>query len=317
MKRYLFAASALLMSTFHFTSAYAIGCGVTAGTVDYKLNSPLVLIDPNAPTGSILWTRNIDTTGGKWLCTSGGQRALKSTIGGGFSTVVGTNTRGNIYSSGIEGLGIQISDLYMPNKAVPNTSQVSGNDAYSWSNGQYTRIDFIKVGPIGSGDLTNGKLATYTYDTNNLVVMTVSILGSRLKYKSCTIDGSYNRTIPLGTFKTTDINDTSPNVPFEMKLQCQADAVPVYVQFDTLNGSNNNNGLLAIDTTVAESASGVSVEILDANTMQPLKLGQETEYHTAQESSVSIPMIARYKKTGSVITPGHANAGMTISITEH
>ena len=320
MKNYLFTASMLLMPFFYTTTAHAVGCtalatgsGVEGNKLNYQLSSPLVTIDPDAPTGNILWTRNINTSGAKWLCQSTAQRQYRSAMGPAFSQIVGSNLRGNIYSTGIEGLGIQVSDLYQPNKAVANMAYPTAQQTLTWSSASYTRIDFIKVGPIGAGDLNNGQLATFSFD--GVTVMTVSVLGSRLKHKSCTIDGQYNRTIPLGSFKTTDIVNTSKDVPFELKLKCQADAVPVYVQFDALNGSSGE-GLLNLDTTVEDPASGVAVEVINTNNNTPLKLAQEIKYHMNQETSVSIPLISRYKKTGSVITAGKANAGMTITINE-
>lgn len=320
MKKYIINALALLVPCLYMSSAQAVGCsalasgsGVEGNKLKYQLSSPLVSIDPDAPTGQILWTRNIDSRGAKWLCTSGAQRPYRSAMGAAYSTVVGSNSRGDIYSTGIEGLGIQVSDLYQPNKGVGNLAYPTAPQTMSFSSTGYTRIDFIKVGPIGSGDLKNGTIATYTMD--GVKVMEVTMLGSRFKYKSCTIDGQYNRTIPLGSHKNTDIKDTSPDVPFEMKLKCQADAVPVYVQFDALNGSSGT-GLLTIDQSDAKPATGVAVEILDANTNTPLQLGKEVEYHKNLETAISIPLIARYKKIASVITPGPANAGMTITISE-
>lgn len=319
MKKTIFTAFALLMSLFYTDVTQARGCvsttsgsGIDGNVFEYKLVSPIVVIDPDAPVGSILWIRHLNTQGIKWLCDSGAQRPYSSSMTPAFSQVVGTNIRGNIYASGIEGLGIQISDMMLPSRAVASSSFVNGNMAYIGDNKNGTRIDFIKVGPIGEGELRNGKIATFVMD--GITVMEISMFGSRLKYKSCTIDGSYNRTIPLGSFKATEIADTSPNVPFEFKLKCQADAIPVYVQFDALNGSSGS-GLLKLDDTVESPASGVVVEVLNGNDMTPLKFGKETKYHTSQETSISIPLIARYKKTGP-ITPGQANAGMTITISE-
>jgi len=318
MKKSIFIASILLISAFHIPSVLAVGCramttgsGVEGNKLNYQLSSPLVTIDPNAPTGSILWTRNIDTSGIKWVCNSGAQRPYRSAMGAAYSTIVGSNSRGNIYSTGVEGLGIQISDLYQPNKGIPNLAYPTAVETQSWSSHSYTRIDFIKVGPIGSGDLKNGQLATFTMD--GVMVMNISMLGSRLKNKSCTLDGGYNRTIPLGKYKTSDINPSSPKTSFELKLTCQADAVPVYIQFDPLNGSSGD-GLLNIDSNIEQPASGVVVEVLNQDN-SPLKFGIEEKYHMNQESSVSIPLKAGIKKAG-MIKGGKVSAGMTITINE-
>lgn len=320
MKRYLFIATSLMLSLFHSVAAWAVGCsavasgmGVEGNKLEYRLNSPLIVIDPNAPVGEILWTRNIDTSGRKWLCNSTAQRPYTSTMGPAFSTVIGSNARGDIYSTGIDGLGIQISDLYQPNRTVPNKAWPTAQQTTSWTSNSYTRIDFIKVGKIGSGSMKNGLIATYSMD--GVTVMTISAFSSSIKIKSCTIDGSYNRTIRLGKMNARDINPTSKDVPFTLALKCQADSVPVYVQFDALNGSSGD-GLLNIDSTVANPATGVAVEIIDAFSNTPIKFAQESKYHQNNETAIYISLAARYRKTASTITPGQANAGMTITINE-
>lgn len=321
MKRYFFIASTVMLSIFHSAITWAVGCsaaasgiGVDGNKLEYRLNSPLVVIDPNTPIGEILWTRNIDTSGMKWACTSTAQRPYTSSMGPAYSTIVGTNSRGDIYATGVDGLGIQISDLYQPNKAVPSKAWPTAPQTLSWTSNSYTRIDFIKVGKIGSGSINNGQVASYKMD--GVTVMTVSAYSPTLKFKSCTIDGGYNRTINLGKLNVRDINPTSKNIPFTLALTCQADSVPVYVQFDALNGSSGD-GLLNINSTVANPATGVAVEIIDAYSQAPLKFAQESRYHLNNETAIYISLAARYKKTASTITPGQANAGMTITINEH
>ncbi len=318
MKKTIFTAFALLMSLFYTDVTQARGCmpiasgsGIDGNVLDYRVNSPLVAIDRDAPIGSVLWVRHYNTQGIKWLCDSGAERPYRSYMAP-SRQVIGSNAHGNIYSTGIEGLGVQVSDMIQTGKGVGVSARVNGSMAIMGENKNDTRLNFIKVGPIGEGSFQNGLIATFEMD--GITVMTLSIFGTRIKNKSCTIDGAYDRIIPLGAFKATEIADTSPNVPFEFKMKCQADAIPVYVQFDALNGSSGS-GLLKLDNTVESPASGVAVEVLNGNDMTPIKFGIETKYHTDQETSISIPLIARYKKTGS-ITPGQANAGMTITINE-
>lgn len=320
MKRSIFITFSVMLSIFHSVAAWAVGCsasasgiGVEGNKLEYRLNSPLIAIDPNAPIGEILWTRNIDTSGKKWSCNSTAQRPYTSAMGAAYSTIIGSNSRGNIYSTGIDGLGIQISDLYQPNRVVPNKAWPTAPQTSGWTSSSYTRIDFIKVGKIGSGTMPNGPVATYMMD--GVTVMTVSAYSSKVKFKSCTIDGAYNRTINLGRLNFRDINPTSKDVPFTLALTCQADSVPAYVQFDALHGSSGD-GLLNIDSSVANPATGVAVEIVDAYNHVPLKFAQETKYHLNNETAIYISLAARYKRIASTITPGQANAGMTITINE-
>ncbi|KIS42263.1 fimbrial protein [Kosakonia radicincitans] len=320
MKRSIFITFSLMLSIFHSTAIYAAGCSALASGIgadgnkrEYRLNSPLIAIDPNAPVGEILWSRNIDTSGNKWACNSTAQRQYESAMGPAYSTVIGSNSKGNIYATGVEGLGVQITDLYQPNRSVPNKAWPTAQQTLNWASNSYTRVDFIKVGKIGSGTMPNGSIATYKMD--GVTVMTVSAYSSTIKIKSCTIDGGYNRTINLGRFNARDINPTSKDVPFTLTLTCQADFVPVYVQFDALSGSSGD-GLLNIDSTGTNPATGVAVEIVDAYSHAPVKLGQESKYHMNSETAIYISLAARYKKIASTITPGLANAGMTITINE-
>lgn len=321
MQKLVIAASIILISIFHATTAWAVGCSATASNttgaqgniINYRFSNNTVAIDRNAPVGSIVWTRSFNTMGSKWYCNSGASRFYESKMGARFAQVVGTNYRGNIYATGVEGLGIQVTDLYAMNKSVGYRMPLSGTGVMSFENKNYTRIDIIKYAPIGEGELATGELAKFTID--GVKVMSIYMTSINLKNKSCTLDGSLTRNIPLGSFTKKQVNPTSTDVPFEMNLMCSADAIPVYVQFDPLHGSSGR-GELNLDTSMDEHATGVVVEVLDGNTHIPLEFAKEKQYHTNNETAISIPLIARYKKKGADITPGVANAGMTITINE-
>ena len=61
----------------------------------------------------------------------------------------------------------------------------------------------------------------------------------------------------------TSIGSTSPDVNFSVKLKCQEDNIPVYVSFEPSTGSTGN-GMLNLDTSNADAASGIAIEILNA-----------------------------------------------------
>lgn len=52
---------------------------------------------------------------------------------GSFQTLVGSNVYGNIYASGIDGIGIQIRDLVQSSKAVPYSASMTSGDLLYWS----------------------------------------------------------------------------------------------------------------------------------------------------------------------------------------
>ncbi|WP_165454173.1 fimbrial protein, partial [Klebsiella variicola] len=113
----------------------------------------------------------------------------------------------------------------------------------------------------------------------------------------------------------TSIGSTSPDVNFSVKLKCQEDNIPVYVSFEPSTGSTGN-GMLNLDTSNADAASGIAIEILNAADRSKLVFSSEKKYHTASESSIEIPLIAHYKRTGTV-KAGTANAAMTFVINQY
>ncbi|WP_324251203.1 fimbrial protein, partial [Klebsiella pneumoniae] len=66
----------------------------------------------------------------------------------------------------------------------------------------------------------------------------------------------------------------------------------------------------------ADAASGIAIEILNAADRSKLVFSSEKKYHTASESSIEIPLIAHYKRTGTV-KAGTANAAMTFVINQY
>lgn len=85
--------------------ADATGCIVLDGNT-YTLNLSSIAIDPDAEVGATLYTARLDTEGPKITCPlNSGRGKYTSKMLGSFQTLVGSNVYGNIYASGIEGIG--------------------------------------------------------------------------------------------------------------------------------------------------------------------------------------------------------------------
>ncbi|WP_259273686.1 fimbrial protein, partial [Klebsiella pneumoniae] len=102
---------------------------------------------------------------------------------------------------------------------------------------------------------------------------------------------------------------------FARNLIYSTKPIPVYVSFEPSTGSTGN-GMLNLDTSNADAASGIAIEILNAADRSKLVFSSEKKYHTASESSIEIPLIAHYKRTGTV-KAGTANAAMTFVINQY
>ncbi|WP_159566132.1 fimbrial protein [Budvicia diplopodorum] len=316
----LYAVAAGLALGLCSVNAFAGNYCVNLDGKDYRVPMSSLPIDPEAPDGAIIFTRFVDDIAGpKYTCASG-RADYASRMSSAFSTIVGNNSRGNIYASGIPGIGLQVSDLEIPSRVIPQRDGLSPNELIPfWGPDNRIRIDFIKTGPISSGKLTSGKVAIYEVD--DTPVATISLL-SNISWvtKSCTIDGAdRNKVVPLGTHRVSQFNgigSVSTDSPFSLTLNCQKDSAPVYVSFEPTTGSTGD-GLLNIDSSVTGAATGVAVEVVNQSDRSRLKFRNEVKYHMAAESTVILPFIARYRQTGSTIKPGKANAAMTFTINQN
>lgn len=298
--------------------ADATGCIVLDGKT-YNVNLTSMPIDPDVAVGTVLYTERLDTTGPKITCPINSSRGkYSSKMLGNFTTVTGTNTYGNIYATGITGIGIQIRDLMQSAKGIPYSTSMTPNELLGWGTDKKTIVSFIKTGPIGTGKSKTGQAAQFQVDSWILAKIAVNVSFSWIT-KSCVAEpNSRIQNIQLGKPSAksfTSIGSTSDDKSFSVKLKCKEDAVPVYVSFEPSTGSSGT-GLLNIDSNVDGAASGIAIEILNGGDRTPLAFDTDKKYHTAVEQTIEIPLIARYKRTGTVI-PGTANAAMTFTINQY
>ncbi|MEJ7020638.1 fimbrial protein [Klebsiella pneumoniae] len=318
MRNYFLAISTAFAAIYSPSIFAASGCVVIDGKT-YELNLASMPIDPDVDVGTVLYTARVDTSGPKLTCPLNTARGkYSSQMLGSFQTLVGTNAYGNIYASGIDGIGIQIRDLEQSAKAVSYETSMDSGALYYWSTDKKTQIQFIKTGKIGTGTSYTGLAAQFKLDS--WVVAKISIK-TKVAWitKSCVAEpNSRIQNIQLGkplASSFTSIGSTSPDVNFSVKLKCQEDNIPVYVSFEPSTGSTGN-GMLNLDTSNADAASGIAIEILNAADRSKLVFSSEKKYHTASESSIEIPLIAHYKRTGTV-KAGTANAAMTFVINQY
>jgi len=319
MTKYLLAFGTAFLGIYGQNAfADATGCIPLDGKT-YNLSLTSMPIDPDVSVGTVLYTARLDTTGPKLTCPLNSSRGkYKSKMLGNFTTITGTNVYGNIYATGISGIGMQIRDLVQSAKSVPYSTSMTSGDLLYWQTDKKTVISFIKTGPVGNEKSKTGLAAQFELDDWIVAKISISVSFSWVT-KSCVAEpNSRIQNIQLGNFPAksfTSIGSTSDEKAFSVKLKCKEDAIPVYVSFEPTTGSTGT-GLLSIDTSVEGAAKGVSVEILNGNDRTPLVFSKDTKYHTGAETNIEIPLIARYKRTGTV-SSGTANAAMTFTINQY
>ena len=308
--RFIYTAAALLLS-----SMATVGHAGSCYTNPQVKRIPLLTlaVDPRVQIGEELFVRTSDDVNGSTLSIiCSGSVAYRSMSPLTPSAVSGA------YETGIEGVGVIISDLWQDSRSVPYNTAIAPNRLTPWINRNNIRLRFIKTGPIRSGGSMGSKIfARYFLDSSSVVELVIS--GMRVIQKSCLVDLNYkNQTVNLGNpnrseFSGVGSSAASSERDFSVVLQCQQDNIPVQVSFEP-GGTSPGAGMIDI-ASGAGAAKGVAVEVLDEN-RNPLAFSQPVNYHTAGEREVIIPLLARYKQTGS-ISPGRADAVMTFTITQN
>ncbi|HDG7813346.1 TPA: fimbrial protein [Klebsiella quasipneumoniae] len=318
LKKNIFISCGLLLASYSFSSYAADNCIIWKSS--YTITRSVIYIDPDSDVGSVLATADVNTSGAKASCllnTKSGKYA--SVMKSPFNIVVGTNDKGDIYQSGIPGIGLQISDLLRRTNMVPYENTIRYQDLMPWETTGRTTVYFIKTGPISTGTTLNGIVAEYSLDKKTVATVALSANIAWLK-KSCTVEPSKrNQTVIMPSTSSTlfgAIGSVGPQKEFSVSLVCEEDTSPVYVTFEATTGSSGD-GILNIDNSVSGAASGVAIEILNKGDLSPLKFLTEVEYHKNKETSISIPFIARYKKIADAVSPGVANAAMTFTINQY
>ncbi len=275
--------------------------------------APVIAVDPRISAGGTLAIRYSKGFTGKTLvvgCT--GSSPYRSA-----SILTASITVEGAYKTGITGVEVIIGDLHKPAMSVPYTISLSPNTLTPWTNQSEVRLTFVKTGAITPGS-TGSKLYS-NYYLNSSVFSTLTVNSLSVLQKSCLADvNSQNRTVNLGSPNRSEYSGTGSTAPssernFTVALQCEADNIPVQVTFDP-TGTSSGDGMLAISEET-NSASGVSVEVLDIN-RTPLAFATATSYHSVAERTIESPLTARYKQTGD-ITPGTANALMTFTVNQN
>lgn len=284
------------------------------GSVKATTGSLTLAVDPRIAVGEQLGVRVSKGFSNATLVVgcSGGTSPYRSA-----TTLTPSTTVEGAYETGIAGVGVFISDLYRTGQYIPVTASLSAVSVTPWVSKDEIRMTFVKTGPITPGNTGNNVYVNYYLNSNIFASLTVSSL--TVIQKSCLANvNSQNQDVHLGSPKRSEFNGvgsvaTSSERNFTIFLQCEADNIPVQVTFDPVTTSSGD-GMLSINDDI-DSATGVAVEILDANRV-PLSFATAKTYHNASEKTIEIPLYARYRQTGT-LTPGTANAAMTFTITQN
>ncbi|WP_232246855.1 fimbrial protein [Serratia plymuthica] len=290
-----------------------------------------VLVTPGSQVGDTLVTGQfpINEVGNIASCSRGGS-AIGSIMQGRATSFA------NVWSTNIPGIGIRLyREAGSVSNFYPHTLNFSGNSNVTL-NGGYFKIDVVKTAAqTGTGQLTTGLYTNYYMDGTGpglpLLQSIVDANSLTIVTSTCNVDsGSKNKVVNLDTVTAASfgaVGSTQGEKAFDLNINCvggvgenllpgNAGQGIVNVRFDYTPDSSNAPGVIKSQSG-ANTASGVAVQLLTGSTTQPIKNGDAVNAGRTvpnQANTLTLPLKARYYRTGTTIKGGNIQSTATFTI---
>lgn len=238
------------------------------------------------------------------------------------------NPVANVYQTNIPGIGIEAkwanndsATLNAGNVITPmhlGTSTITAKDS-TYMVTVKAQVQIVVTGPVSSGVIDASRLqADWIYDNLTIGQLRFSPISVNVTANTCSLIEQHI-TVPLKRIAVSDIvngySDIVTDDNFKIQLaQCGA-GLKVDYKFTTAGstGVSGNNDILNI-ASGSGAAEGVGLQILDSNN-NVLKFDDEytAATQTTDGQSLTIPLKARYIKTGTV-KGGKVDSAATFSV---
>ncbi|CAM2177181.1 major type 1 subunit fimbrin (pilin) [Paraburkholderia sacchari] len=334
-----------------FKDAWATGGACSGGGQTFTITLPATVSVPrDAAVGSLLttWVASPAATN-YWSCSENNDNGLVyAKMGPLFTASSGVNTTYSgatvaVFNTNVPGIGVAVAanvatlNGWAGWQVLASGTTLSyfgyGPFSGSWAGGSRVAVALVKTAAqLTSGGTVSGGQVAYVYPATsynagyqytNLSVKYVTTPVNIVPLTCTTPDVN----VPMGTFKTTDFpnvgslssNPASFTVQF---LNCPAGAAvsgtqagvihSIQYRIDPTSGTLATNVAALIGTP---SATGVGIQLFTASgSVFPLSTLQSLSgYNSATGGNYTIPLTARYYRTGTV-TAGPANSTMTLTV---
>ncbi|ARL38890.1 hypothetical protein BOC49_21870 (plasmid) [Burkholderia pseudomallei] len=281
-----------LVANITLKAEYHVAPGTAVGTV---------LDDVGIATDSIAYAK----------CSAPGQ-ANRSVYGG---AKVGSGVTPYTYATNIPGIGLAFYEK------LGNTVRFWGEGNgegwtgwWGWS-GSTLGAKLIVTGPVGVGDVPAG--STYGQMTlDGLSVARIKTTGFKITTPACSVP-SIN--VDMGTLtlsRFSGVGSTAGDTPFDLRLNaCPPGRTAIYYRFDPTTQIVPGTGDSVATLNGTSGAAGIGLQLLDG-TGNPLLFGKTTKMagYAGAAGNYSVPFRARYYQTAASVSPGIANASITVTM---
>lgn len=314
LARPLFVIAALVASFLAMPAASAATCRLTSNggqalRAEVSVNS--ITAAGGGQAGTVLASRDIPLTNLDYTCGANINAELRMAMQAGSAATAVEN----VYTTSLPGLGYRIrwpGTTWWPNALRCSATQTGSCSIAATS----VRVEFVQTGPLAPGTLPAGILGTVNLlapdeSSNQLVALTVELMTPIvIAVKSCAVSSDVR--VDLGSHTVADLEGKvgSAKVGFPLEFNCPNPSA-VSVTFNGVapfgyatNGLIENNG----------SAKGVAVQLLDANGILGVKLGNQISLGTI-DGSRTVNYNARiYRLQGETMSAGDVDAFVVFTL---
>jgi type 1 fimbria pilin len=322
----LFCACLLLIGMAIAPGAARATCWFTSGAATtVTFNAGTITLTPSTTVGTVLWTSSTASPANPPVLNCNG-----NTNGGIVNTIAGStpvNGDNTLIPTGIPGISYRLlhPDASTLLALYPNYPVGSGSATYSVA----SNLQLVYTGPYLppnnstlTGQLSQWKIdicsnpilffGGYYYGCNGSVsaqpVETFNISANIIiQVPTCSIDpGSVNKTVTLPGISTVQFSgqgSTAGKTPFSLQLtNCPANQ-GVFITLSSSSEQPGATGVIA-PTTGSGFATGVGVQLLQADGATPVTFDSIINTGTTSAGSYTINLYARYYQTGAAISAG-------------
>ncbi|NKZ38617.1 fimbrial protein [Oleiagrimonas citrea] len=328
----------LLLGLLFLPRAARADCGFVSGSATtVTFNAGTITLTPSTQVGAVLWTSNSASPANPPELACDG-----NTNGGIFNTIAAStpvNGDNRLFPTGIPGISYRLLHPDSSTLLALYPYYPTGSGTFSVP----TNLQLVYTGPYLPPDNStlSGQLSQWKIDIcdnpriNGNQFFGYSYRGCRgsvspqpvetfnvnaiihIQVPTCTIDpGSVTKSVTLpfvNTQQLTAQGTTAASTPFSLLLTQCPNGLHVFITLDTSTPQAGATGVIA-PTTGTGYASGVGVQILQADGVTPVTFGSAINTGTTAASSYTIDLYARYYQTATTVSSGNVKGVATYTI---
>ncbi|EJM7985614.1 fimbrial protein [Salmonella enterica] len=284
---------------------------------------PALIVDGDAQPGEIFYST--EETGEAITVSCDGDGEILT----GFTVLTDSDARTDnplekVYQTNVPGVGIRLGwakeggVITDASWVTPIHVGVSRTQNATYPLHSHAQVQFIVTGPISNGSLDTAQLnADWLYAGTTVAKVRFSSASVNVRANTCNLMDD-NILAPLETITSSELaNGVSrvvSNSSFSIQIENCSAGTQVDYQFTSSGSTSVTNGNILHIEKGDNAAEGVGIQILDTNNNV---LQFDTDYtavtQTIQNQLVTIPLKARYVKTGT-IKAGKVDAVATFSV---